>query len=180
MCSKQVNENSWRGLFQKSLGMHGDWSFNVFRLIPNEQDPNHKNKHDFNEPYYRVNISYTYHSKIDTKESDGNKVVLHQIMDLVSLTVPNDQAKYPSRVTLLGDTHPVLGLGTNNAIEDAYFLSQALLNKSSENYISYLLGTSPTMVSPTGLFRRRSIYRRLFHRQDLLTTIILPTATKKK
>ncbi|CAG8485786.1 5120_t:CDS:2 [Funneliformis caledonium] len=41
-----------------------------------------------------------------------------------------------SRVTLLGDAHPVLGLGTNNAIEDAYFLTQALLNKSSENYIS--------------------------------------------
>ncbi|CAG8559522.1 6089_t:CDS:2 [Funneliformis caledonium] len=41
-----------------------------------------------------------------------------------------------SRVILLGDAHPVLGLGTNNAIEDSYVLSQALLNNSSGNYIS--------------------------------------------
>ena len=44
-----------------------------------------------------------------------------------------------SRVTLLGDAahamSPVLGLGANNAIQDADHLSQALLN-SSEDYIS--------------------------------------------
>ncbi|GBC06865.1 hypothetical protein RclHR1_07100001 [Rhizophagus clarus] len=45
-----------------------------------------------------------------------------------------------SRVTLLGDaahaTSPALGLGANNAIQDADVLSQALLNYSPENYIS--------------------------------------------
>ncbi|CAB4473857.1 unnamed protein product [Rhizophagus irregularis] len=45
-----------------------------------------------------------------------------------------------NRITLLGDaahtTSPVLGLGANNAIEDAEVLSRALLNYSSENYIS--------------------------------------------
>ncbi|RGB42778.1 hypothetical protein C1646_809754 [Rhizophagus diaphanus] len=45
-----------------------------------------------------------------------------------------------NRITLLGDAahamSPVLGLGANNAIEDAEVLSRALLNYSSENYIS--------------------------------------------
>ncbi|CAG8694924.1 6299_t:CDS:1, partial [Funneliformis caledonium] len=164
------------GLFQKSLGIHGDWTFNVFRLVPIEQDPNYKNKDDFNEPHYRVTISYAYPSKIDINESDGKHVddndptsvikhvkqlirkfrpdcemtdVLLELWDLVPKTDPNDPEKYPfktynpatrrklrdvdplsvnpwksSRVTLLGDAahamSPVLGLGTNNAIEDAY------------------------------------------------------------
>ncbi|PKB99458.1 FAD/NAD(P)-binding domain-containing protein [Rhizophagus irregularis] len=45
-----------------------------------------------------------------------------------------------NRITLLGDaahaTSPVLASGANNAIQDAEVLSQALLNYSSENYIS--------------------------------------------
>ena len=45
-----------------------------------------------------------------------------------------------SRVTLIGDAAhamgPVLGLGANNAIQDADILSHALLNSSSGNYIS--------------------------------------------
>ncbi|RGB42383.1 hypothetical protein C1646_751031 [Rhizophagus diaphanus] len=45
-----------------------------------------------------------------------------------------------SRVTLIGDAAhamcPVLGLGANNAIQDADRLSQSLLNYSPENYIS--------------------------------------------
>ncbi|CAG8689786.1 9836_t:CDS:1, partial [Funneliformis mosseae] len=44
------------------------------------------------------------------------------------------------RVTLLGDAvhamNPVLGLGTNNAFQDADLLSQALINYSSEEPIS--------------------------------------------
>ncbi|PKY33856.1 FAD/NAD(P)-binding domain-containing protein [Rhizophagus irregularis] len=45
-----------------------------------------------------------------------------------------------NRITLLGDaahaTSPVLASGANNAIQDAEVLSQALLNYSSENFIS--------------------------------------------
>src|ERR1043166_5714067 len=45
-----------------------------------------------------------------------------------------------SRVTLLGDAahamSPVLGLGANNAIQDADNLSKALINSSSVDYIS--------------------------------------------
>ncbi|CAG8562530.1 94_t:CDS:2 [Funneliformis mosseae] len=193
------------GLFQKSLGIHGDWTFNVFRLVPIEQDPNYKNKDDFNEPHYRVTISYAYPSKIDTKESDGKHVddndptsvikhvkqlirkfrpdcemtdVLLELWDLVPKTDPNDPEKYPfktynpvtrrklrdvdplsvnswksSRVTLLGDAahamSPVLGLGTNNAIEDAYVLSQALINYSSENYISCIQEYEKEMLKRT-------------------------------
>ncbi|CAG8621933.1 8703_t:CDS:2 [Funneliformis caledonium] len=127
------------GLFQKSLGMHGDWSFNVFRLIPIEQDLNYKNKYDLNEPHYRVNFSYAYPSEIDIKESDGNKVILHKLWELVPLTDPNGQAKYPfitynpvKRRNCEILTHRL----NNNAIEDAYVVSQALLNNSSGNYIS--------------------------------------------
>ncbi|CAG8684299.1 14534_t:CDS:2, partial [Funneliformis mosseae] len=116
----------------------------IANRINSPLDPNYKNKYDFNEPHYRVNISYAYTSEIDIKESDGNKVVLHQIMgwDLVPLTDPNDQAniRYPVKrrnceILNHRDAHPVLGYGTNNAIE-AYVLSQALLNNSSGNYIS--------------------------------------------
>ncbi|GBC06870.1 hypothetical protein RclHR1_07100006 [Rhizophagus clarus] len=90
--------------------------------------------------------------------------ILLELWDLVPKTTP-DPKKYPfktynpvrrrkmqdidplsvnvwtsNRVTLLGDaahaTSPVLGIGANNAIQDADVLSQALLNYSPENYIS--------------------------------------------
>ncbi|CAG8629673.1 2023_t:CDS:2 [Funneliformis mosseae] len=78
-------------------------------MIPIEQDLNYKNEYDLNEPHYRVNFSYAYPSEIDIKESDGNKL--------------NEE---------LRDIDP----SNNNAIEDAYVVSQALLNNSSGNNIS--------------------------------------------
>ena len=91
--------------------------------------------------------------------------VLLELWDLAPTTIPTDPEKYPfkdfyptkrrklqdidplsvkswttSRVTLLGDAahavNPILGTGTNLAIEDADVLSQALINHSSENLIS--------------------------------------------
>jgi 2-polyprenyl-6-methoxyphenol hydroxylase-like FAD-dependent oxidoreductase len=66
-----------------------------------------------------------------------NPVQKRDIQDINPLSV---KAWKSSRVTLLGDAghamSPVLGLGANNAIQDADNLSQALLNYSPENYIS--------------------------------------------
>jgi hypothetical protein len=91
--------------------------------------------------------------------------IMLELWELVPKSVQNEQENYPfktyntiqrrkmqdinpssvnswktSRVTLIGDAAhamcPVLGLGANNAIQDADRLSQALLNYSPENYIS--------------------------------------------
>ncbi|GBC08541.1 hypothetical protein RclHR1_00820008 [Rhizophagus clarus] len=92
--------------------------------------------------------------------------LLLELWDLAPKTIPNDPIKFPfktynpvqrrmmrdidpmsikswtsSRVTLLGDAahamSPILGLGANNAIQDADKLSQALL-KYTENNISFI------------------------------------------
>ncbi|PKY27646.1 FAD/NAD(P)-binding domain-containing protein [Rhizophagus irregularis] len=187
--SIRIHGNS---LIQLSLGIKGDWTFSLFRLIPVEQDPDHKN--DSVEPHYKVTLSFAYPSKLDIEESDKIKVddkdpasvinytkhliqtlrpkseltdIQLKLWDYVPKTAPNDPEKYPfktynptqrrklqdldplsvntwksSRVTLLGDAahaiNPIFGLGTNNAIKDADLLSQALLNYSPENYISYI------------------------------------------
>ncbi|CAG8604883.1 11415_t:CDS:2 [Funneliformis mosseae] len=47
---------------------------------------------------------------------------------------------------------PVLGLGTNNAIEDAYVLSQALINYSSENYIFCIQEYEKEMLKRTSAY----------------------------
>ncbi|RIA91663.1 hypothetical protein C1645_805098 [Glomus cerebriforme] len=91
--------------------------------------------------------------------------IMLQLWELVPKTTPNEQDDYPfktyntiqrrkmqdinplsvnswktSRVTLIGDAahamSPVMGLGANNAIQDADNLSQALLNYSPDNSIS--------------------------------------------
>jgi 2-polyprenyl-6-methoxyphenol hydroxylase-like FAD-dependent oxidoreductase len=92
--------------------------------------------------------------------------LLLEFWDLAPKTIPNDPIKFPfktynpvqrrmmrdidpmsikswtsSRVTLLGDAahamSPMLGLGANNAIQDADKLSQALL-KYTDNNISFI------------------------------------------
>ncbi|CAG8524536.1 10123_t:CDS:2 [Funneliformis mosseae] len=179
-------------LFQKSLGLHGDSSTLIFRLIPIEQEPGYENKSNSNEPHYRVTLNYSYPTKLDDVESDKIKVddndsasviehvkqmirnfgsgcefddIVLEFWDLVPKSTPNDPEKFQfktynptrrrqyqdinpssiqpwtsSRVTLLGDAvhamNPVLGLGTNNAFQDADLLSQALINYSSEDPIS--------------------------------------------
>ncbi|CAG8516972.1 13557_t:CDS:2 [Funneliformis caledonium] len=180
-------------LLQKSLGLHGDASLVTFRLIPIDD---YKENSDYNEPYYRATINYSYPAKLDDVESDKIKVddndsasviehvkqmirklrpegetteILLELWDLAPKAIPIDLEKYPfktyiptqrrnyrdinpssvshwisSRVTLLGDAvhamNPILGLGTNNAIQDADLLSQALINSSSEDFISSIQG----------------------------------------
>jgi hypothetical protein len=122
-----------------------------------------KIKVDDNDPASVIN--YAKHL-IQTLRPKCELTDIHlKLWDYVPKTAPNDPEKYPfktynptqrrklqdidplsvdtwksSRVTLLGDAahaiNPVFGLGTNNAIKDADFLSQALLNYTPENYIS--------------------------------------------
>ncbi|CAG8625613.1 FAD/NAD(P)-binding domain-containing protein [Rhizophagus irregularis] len=182
----RINGNS---LFQKTLGLNGDATFIIYRLIPIEQE---QEQNDKNEPHYRTTLAFSYPTKLDDNvENDKIKVddndpasvidhakhmirklrpeceltnIMLELWSLVPRTAP-DSDKYPfktynpvqrrqmqdinplsvnewtsSRVTLLGDAahamSPVLGLGANNAIQDADVLSQALLNYSPENYIS--------------------------------------------
>jgi len=186
-------------LLQKSLGINGDWTFELFRLIPIEQEKK------LAEPHYRITLSFAYPSKLDVKESEKIKIdyndpgstidytkhlirtlrpeceltdIQLKLWDLVPRENPNDPEKYPfktynptqrrklqdvdprsvntwtsSRVTLLGDAahamNPLFGLGTNNAIEDADVLSQALLNYSPENYISCIQEYEREMIKRT-------------------------------
>ena len=190
-------------LIQKSLGINGDWTFELFRLIPIEQDLN--DEKNFVEPHYRTTLNFSYPSKLDVKESEKFKIdnndpesiieytkhlirslrpeceltdIQLKLWDLVPRENPNDSKKYPfktynptqrrklqdidprsvntwtsSRVTLLGDAvhamNPLLGLGTNNAIEDADVLSQALLNYSPESYISCIQEYEREMIKRT-------------------------------
>jgi len=165
--------------FQESVGLNGDNTIAIFRMIPINQE-NY-------ESYYRLTMAFTYPTKLDDKiEVDDNNpasVIEHvkqiiqklrpkcestdiwlELWDLVPKETP-DPKKYSfktynpvqrrkmqdidplsintwtsNRVTLVGDaahaTSPVLGVGANNAIQDAENLSKALLNYSSENYIS--------------------------------------------
>ncbi|CAG8568632.1 9161_t:CDS:2 [Rhizophagus irregularis] len=121
-----------------------------------------------------------------TPKCEMTNIVL-ELWDLVPKTTP-DSKKYPfktynpvrrrkmrdidplsintwtsSRVTLLGDaahaTSPVLGIGANNAIEDAEVLSKALLNYSPENYISCIKEYENEMLkrNSTDVLHSRSI-----------------------
>jgi 2-polyprenyl-6-methoxyphenol hydroxylase-like FAD-dependent oxidoreductase len=173
-----------------SLGLSGDFSFFLSRLIPIEQEPE---KNDSNEPHYRATLVYSYPSELDDvqgeikiDDSDPVSVVEHvkrmirklrpeceltdimlELWNLALESIPDDQAKEKSpfksynpiqrrimrdinplsvepwkssRVTLLGDAahamSPVLGLGANNAIQDADNLSQALSLNPSGDYVS--------------------------------------------
>ncbi|GBC48533.2 hypothetical protein GLOIN_2v1776359 [Rhizophagus irregularis DAOM 181602=DAOM 197198] len=183
LLDRLITKFNGKGVTQ-SVGLNGETSVTIFRLIPIEQE-NYENK---NESYYRTTIFFEYPSKLDDVEHDKIKVddndpasvvdhvkymirklrpeceLTNVILELWDLAVPkttSDPSKTynpirrrkmqdidplsvntwtSNRITLLGDaahtTSPVLGLGANNAIEDAEVLSRALLNYSSENYIS--------------------------------------------
>ncbi|CAB4494730.1 unnamed protein product [Rhizophagus irregularis] len=119
-----------------------------------------------NEPHYRATLVYSYPSELDNVESEKVKVddndpasviehvkrlirtlrqdceltnLLLELWDLAPITIPSDPIN--SRVVLLGDAahamSPILGLGANNAIQDAYKLSQALLKYTDDN-ISFI------------------------------------------
>ncbi|PKK72593.1 FAD/NAD(P)-binding domain-containing protein [Rhizophagus irregularis] len=132
-------------------------------VYPTKLDDKHdEHKVDDEDPASIVNHVKYYIRKL-RPECEMTNIVL-ELWDLVPKTTP-DSKKYPfktynplrrrkmrdidplsintwtsNRVTLLGDaahaTSPVLGIGANNAIEDAEVLSKALLNYSPENYIS--------------------------------------------
>ncbi|GBB87544.1 hypothetical protein RclHR1_00140048 [Rhizophagus clarus] len=115
----KVHGNS---LIQMSLGTKGEWTFNLFRLVPVEQDSDNEN--DSVEPHYRVTLCLAYPSQLDIKESDKIKVddndpasiidyvkyliqtlrpkceltdIILKIWDFVPKTTPNDPEKYPFR-----------------------------------------------------------------------------------
>ncbi|CAB4379164.1 unnamed protein product [Rhizophagus irregularis] len=132
-------------------------------VYPTKLDDKHdEHKVDDEDPASIVNHVKYYIRKL-RPECEMTNIVL-ELWDLVPKMTP-DSKKYPfktynplrrrkmrdidplsintwtsNRVTLLGDaahaTSPVLGIGANNAIEDAEALSKALLNYSPENYIS--------------------------------------------
>ncbi|CAG8514747.1 707_t:CDS:2 [Funneliformis caledonium] len=65
----KVNGNS---LIQETLGLKGDWTFTLFRLIPIEQESDDTNKNDSDELHYRLTLAYMYPKRLD--ESDNVKV----------------------------------------------------------------------------------------------------------
>ncbi|CAG8517910.1 14192_t:CDS:2 [Funneliformis mosseae] len=108
-------------LLQKSLGLHGDSSTLIFRLIPIEQEPGYENKSNSNELHYRVTLNYSYPTKLDDVESDKIKVddndsasvivhvkqmirnfrsgcefddIILELWDLVPKSTPNDPEKF--------------------------------------------------------------------------------------
>ncbi|RGB37229.1 hypothetical protein C1646_695369 [Rhizophagus diaphanus] len=113
--------------------------------------------------------------------------LLLELWDLAPKTIPNDPIKFPfktynpvqrrmmrdidpmsikswtsSRVVLLGDAahamSPILGLGANNAIQDADKLSQALL-KYTDNTISFIKEYEKEMLKRTSadVLRSRTV-----------------------
>lgn len=108
-------------LFQKNLGLHGDSSSLLFRLIPIEQEPGYENKNNSNELHYRLTLNYSYPTKLDDVESDKIKVddndsasviehvkqmvrnfgskcefndIILEFWDLVPKSAPNDPEKF--------------------------------------------------------------------------------------
>ncbi|GES77268.1 hypothetical protein GLOIN_2v1784503 [Rhizophagus clarus] len=111
----KVHGNS---LVQLSLGKKGEWAFNFFRLIPEEQDS------DSVEPHYRITLCFAYPPELDIKEADKIKVddndpasviyyvkhliqtlrpkceftdILLELWDHVPKTAPSNPKKYPFR-----------------------------------------------------------------------------------
>ncbi|CAB4473862.1 unnamed protein product [Rhizophagus irregularis] len=153
---------------------------------PTKLDDEHdEHKVDDEDPASIVNHIKYYIRKL-RPECEMTNIVL-ELWDLVPKTTP-DSKKYPfktynplrrrkmrdidplsintwtsNRVTLLGDaahaTSPVLGIGANNAIEDAEVLSKALLNYSPENYISCIKEYENEMLkrNSADVLRSRSI-----------------------
>ncbi|CAB4379165.1 unnamed protein product [Rhizophagus irregularis] len=153
---------------------------------PTKLDDEHdEHKVDDEDPASIVNHIKYYIQKL-RPECEMTNIVL-ELWDLVPKTTP-DSKKYPfktynplrrrkmrdidplsintwtsNRVTLLGDaahaTSPVLGIGANNAIEDAEVLSKALLNYSPENYISCIKEYENEMLkrNSADVLRSRSI-----------------------
>ncbi|CAB5192792.1 uncharacterized protein OCT59_029808 [Rhizophagus irregularis] len=153
---------------------------------PTKLDDEHdEHKVDDEDSASVVNHVKYYIRKLRPKCEMTNIVL--ELWDLVPKTTP-DSKKYPfktynpvrrrkmrdidplsintwtsSRVTLLGDaahaTSPVLGIGANNAIEDAEVLSKALLNYSPENYISCIKEYENEMLkrNSTDVLHSRSI-----------------------
>jgi len=101
-------------IVQLNFGPNGDWGFVAFRLIPIEQEPNHKSEND----HYRTILFYTYPTKLDDQikidDNDTASVIEHvkqmirklrpecemtdvllELWDLAPKTIPNDPENFP-------------------------------------------------------------------------------------
>ncbi|PKY16531.1 hypothetical protein RhiirB3_428937 [Rhizophagus irregularis] len=117
--------------------------------------------HEKSEPHYRVTLVYSYLSELDSVDVESDKVKVddndpasviehfpfktynpvqrRMMRDIDPMSTIKSWTS--SRVVLLGDSahamSPILGLGANNAIQDADKLSQALLKYTDSN-ISFM------------------------------------------
>ncbi|UZO05045.1 uncharacterized protein OCT59_025406 [Rhizophagus irregularis] len=127
------------GINSPTLGTKGDSTLMLTRLIPIKQD-------EKSEPHYRVTLVYSYLSELDSVdvnlhsfiyiESDKVKVddndpalVIEHVKRLIRTLRPDCDAAHAMS--------PILGLGANNAIQDADKPSQALLKYTDSN-ISFM------------------------------------------
>jgi 2-polyprenyl-6-methoxyphenol hydroxylase-like FAD-dependent oxidoreductase len=112
----RLNKIHGSHLAQQTLGLKGDTTFLITRIIPIEQE---KSKNNSNEPRYRSTLFYSYPSKLDDTElkvddSDPASVIEHvkrlirktrpkcevtdiqlELWDLVPKTIPDDPEEYP-------------------------------------------------------------------------------------
>ncbi|POG69859.1 hypothetical protein GLOIN_2v1776558 [Rhizophagus irregularis DAOM 181602=DAOM 197198] len=122
------------------------------------------------EPHYRVTLVYSYPSKLDNVDVESDKVKVDD----------NDPASVIEHVkrlirTLRSDCdavhvmNPILGLGANNAIQDADKLSQALLKYTDSN-ISFIEEYEKEMLKRTSadVLKLELPHLRLLFHLDLL------------
>uniref|UniRef100_U9TWF9 FAD-binding domain-containing protein n=1 Tax=Rhizophagus irregularis (strain DAOM 181602 / DAOM 197198 / MUCL 43194) TaxID=747089 RepID=U9TWF9_RHIID len=153
-------------LVRKTLGTKGDSTLMMTHLIPIKQEQNDEKS----EPHYRVTLVYSYPSKLDNVDVESDKVKVDD----------NDPASVIEHVkrlirTLRSDCdavhvmNPILGLGANNAIQDADKLSQALLKYTDSN-ISFIEEYEKEMLKRTSadVLKLELPHLRLLFHLDLL------------
>ncbi|PKK68357.1 hypothetical protein RhiirC2_851500 [Rhizophagus irregularis] len=132
--ANKIHENVFA---HKTLGTKGDSTFIMTRLIPIKQEQNDEKMNLIIEQHYHQTFIEHVKRLIRTLRPDCEltNLLLLELWDLAPKTIPNDPIN--SRVVLLGDAahamSPILGLGANNAIQDADKLSQALLRYTDDN-----------------------------------------------
>ncbi|CAB5191166.1 unnamed protein product [Rhizophagus irregularis] len=166
-------------LVRKTLGTKGDSTLMMTRLIPIKQEQNDEKS----EPHYRVTLVYSYPSKLDNVDVESDKVkvddndpasVIEHVKRMMRDIDPMSIKSWTSsRVVLLGDAvhvmNPILGLGANNAIQDADKLSQALLKYTDSN-ISFIEEYEKEMLKRTSadVLKLELPHLRLLFHLDLL------------
>ncbi|RIB27535.1 hypothetical protein C2G38_2061770 [Gigaspora rosea] len=156
-------------LIQESLGKNGDFHFSFFRLIPIDQsdeptyrdnnisiddnDPESVIKHTISRirqlrpPCELTDLLIELFSLAQLSYLDNNYPFRtynpprrRQFIDVDPLSVPSWKN---NRIVLLGDAahamNPMLGLGANNAFQDAILLTKELLNYENDNLIECIV-----------------------------------------